>query len=52
LVGHIEGGTEGDCVRGKEAAEDILGYEGRSKGVGEDYIMRSFMTYTFRQIFC
>jgi len=31
LVGHIEGGTEAEGVRGKDAQEDILGYEGRSK---------------------
>ena len=32
MVGHIEGGTGGEGVRGKDAAGDILGYKGRSKG--------------------
>ena len=31
MVGHIEGGTEDEGVRGKDAAEGILGYEGRGK---------------------
>ena len=32
FVGHVEGGTWGEGVRGKNAPEGILGYEGRSKG--------------------
>ena len=44
MVGYIEGGNEDDGVRGKDGAEEIFGYEGRSKGIGEDHIKRSFMT--------